>query len=258
MMPVEENDKSLKLYLLGGLETELREQVEERLLTEDEFFESLLLAEDELVDDYLRGGLTGAENLRFETLFLTTPERIDKVRFARALHHYAATASYAELAKPKRPNGVLARWRSFGPVLRASLAAGLPLVIAGAAWLSWERLRQEAPQPVSIVLTSGLLRGTGSLPRVDLSSGARRVELRLELAAEDHGTYRVTLEDATGNEVFSQSNLKSASAAGEPFVGVTLPSTLLPQGDYTLRLIGMSRPGDDEVVATYVFRVPAH
>ncbi|MBD0327525.1 MAG: hypothetical protein ICV68_13900, partial [Pyrinomonadaceae bacterium] len=52
-----------------------------RLLTEDEFFDELLLGEEELTVDYVNDELTAADRLKFEQHFLSTPERQQKLRF---------------------------------------------------------------------------------------------------------------------------------------------------------------------------------
>jgi hypothetical protein len=70
------NKQKIKDYLLGKADPDL----EKELLTGDDMFEELLIQEDEIIDEYVR----------WQTHFLTTPERIWKLRFAQLLNRYLA------------------------------------------------------------------------------------------------------------------------------------------------------------------------
>src|SRR5207247_11467037 len=109
-----ENDSMIKRYLLGELTEEGQQEIEERLLRDSDYFEHLQVCEDELVDEYVRGGLPPDDQRRFDNHFLSTPERHEKLSFARALRRYVSAAGAAERA-PAR--GVRSQWRS--PSLRA-------------------------------------------------------------------------------------------------------------------------------------------
>ena len=128
-----ENEISMKQYLLGELTEAEQQQLEERLMTSSECFELLLIAEDELVDEYVRGTLSAREQERFNDYFLCTPERRQKLTFSRSLQKYI-------LNKADRPGPVWA-WPSFLAFLRApdpimgwSLAAALLLIVFVGSW----------------------------------------------------------------------------------------------------------------------------
>src|SRR2546430_7925764 len=89
MIPTPEIQDQIRRYLLGELDDRTREKVEQRLLSDGEMFEELLVAEDEIIDDYAGGRLDPEERADLEAHFLATPERQQKVRFARALHRHA-------------------------------------------------------------------------------------------------------------------------------------------------------------------------
>src|SRR5947209_19278956 len=93
MMFHAENNEELRQYLLGDLIGEAQRRVEERLLTEPDFLEELLLGEEELVDDYVGDGLSGDERLKFERHFLSTPERRRQFGFALALDRYVSDSA---------------------------------------------------------------------------------------------------------------------------------------------------------------------
>ena len=104
-------------------------------MTDSSTFDELLLAEDELVDDYLRGSLSAHEQQRFDTYFLSTQERRQKLSFAGTLKRYIASTPRAE-----SPSSLwswfsfLSFWREQNPGLAWSLAAALLLIVIGGSW----------------------------------------------------------------------------------------------------------------------------
>src|SRR5438552_4138214 len=143
-----ENDSMIKRYLLGELTQEGQQQIEERLLRDSDYFEHLQLCEDELVDEYVRGGLPPDEQRRFDDHFLSTPERHEKLRFARALRRYVSAAVEAEpatTAQRTRLQFLSASLRGRHPVMAYSLAAALLLVLGGTViFRNWQLQNQLA------------------------------------------------------------------------------------------------------------------
>ena len=92
MIPIPEEEERIRHYLLGNLPPQEVEQIEERILTDDDLIDQLNLIEDELIDDYLFGKLSGRERERFEKHFLTAPGREQKLGLARQLLQYASSA----------------------------------------------------------------------------------------------------------------------------------------------------------------------
>jgi CHAT domain-containing protein len=129
---------TIREYLLGNLAVEDQlERVEERLLTDDEYFEELEIVKGELIDEYVGGALTNAEQERFEQNFLTTPDRRRNLRLAQGFKEYAANAAEKKRAREKpdrvRPRFSWARAFSASPL---AVAATL-LVVAGLAFGAW-------------------------------------------------------------------------------------------------------------------------
>lgn len=158
-------------YLLGELSEDELARVEERYFADEDFFAQLLEAENSLVDSYVWGNFSAAEKNKFERLFLTTPQRRQKVRFAQSLDK-AITESQTNVAtdvialkkQPDADNGKISllKWLAGifnvqSPALAFGTAAIL-LMIAGVAFLavlqrgnrSLEIARQESPsnQPI--------------------------------------------------------------------------------------------------------------
>jgi hypothetical protein len=78
----------LKKYLLGELDNEQQMELEMRLLTDAEYFDELLLVEDELTDDFVFGVLPDDENERIQNHFLAVPERREKLKITRTIEQY--------------------------------------------------------------------------------------------------------------------------------------------------------------------------
>jgi hypothetical protein len=96
------DERLLKQYLLGDLSSDQQQELEKVLLTDGSALEQLLLAEDELADEYVCGSLSPAEAARFERHFLSTPERQQKLRFARSFRQYVSKAAPMDRSRPER------------------------------------------------------------------------------------------------------------------------------------------------------------
>jgi anti-sigma factor RsiW len=139
------DDEALMRYLLGSLPPEEAERLEEATITGDEFAVRLDAAENDLVDAYVRGELAGEALQRFEKLYITSPHRRQKVKFARtllSLEENAATAA------------------------AQATAAGIP-----------------APQPQERTERGGSSRRWFTVPRLDLQWGFAAAALVMLLAS---------------------------------------------------------------------------
>lgn len=242
----------LRRYLLGRLEPESGERVEQRLFSTDQiFWEHLCLEEEELIDAYVAGYLSDADRERFENHFLSSDERRGKLALAQALK------AYADARQSSRQTG----WRRLlRPVATpawalAAAAALLLVVLPGAAW-RYGAVR-DAGSDVSVWVSAGLVRGaTGAVARVTIPAGCTLVHLQLDPGG-DYESYQATLHDVTtGDEIWSQSRLVTSTIGNRVGLSLTLPAELLPAGDYYLSLSGASSPGGSPVrLHRYDFRV---
>ena len=99
----DQQQQSLIRYLLGDLEEEERRCIEEHLLRDHAYYQLLLVTEDELIDSYVAGELSGRELEQFETHFLRPPQRLEKVEFARALQTMVSERAGAEAGAGAMP-----------------------------------------------------------------------------------------------------------------------------------------------------------
>lgn len=93
-------------YLLGELPAAEQRRYEARYVADDWVFAELLAAETELIDRYVRNELSPHEHEQFETHFLNSAARRQRVEFARALAELADQASAGTASSP-----LLSWWR---------------------------------------------------------------------------------------------------------------------------------------------------
>src|SRR5262245_33594532 len=129
-----EAEISMKRYLLGELAEPQQQELEEGLMTSNECFHRLLVAEDELVDEYLVGTLSAREQEKFDGYFLCAPQRRRKLRFLRSLRRYIS--SHGTQAAWRWP--AFLTFRAFPrPILEGSLAAALSFMVLGGSWVTF-------------------------------------------------------------------------------------------------------------------------
>lgn len=275
-MQVDSKDQErLRQYLLGSLPLEERQPFEERLLTDGEFFEELLIVEDELVDHYLSGELTEAERESFETYFCVAPERREKVRFARALKKYvdnaaeAQTENFITAAVPRSepiPAFVSTEQKqpffSFwprNPILSYSLAATLVLVIGAVSWMALNRLKnpglEEPGQVLAVVLTPGLTRDGGEIKKISIPPGTGTLQLRLELSKADYSSYRAELLTSERVSIAIREGLQAETSPTGKFITLPISRSSIKRDDYSVKLGGKRPDGSYEDVTSFVFRV---
>lgn len=134
-------------YLLGALPDAEAERLDELSITDDEFAESLQVAETDLVDAYVLGELTGADLERFKTHYLASPLRREKAEFAKVLHRFGEQELAGSLVKPGMVPTRRARFAGLGafiappPLLQWGLAtAALVMLIVG-GWFAFDNIR---------------------------------------------------------------------------------------------------------------------
>lgn len=275
----ETQQQAIRDYLLGSLLSEQQAQFEERLLTSDQVYEELVIVEDELIDQYLREDLPASERESFESHFLAAPEHQEKVRFARTFRKYVAAESAVrplegaaiplseretiEFPQPKtsRP----AKSRAFGflpfrnPIYGYAMAAAVLVVAAGVTWMVWHNLNSGPRDPgrvLSFVLTPGLSRGhdDGS-NKLTVPGDIGTVRLQLLMPANRHESYEASLVNADGRTLTTNKNLPKQLVNGQPGVVLDVAASLMPAGDYRVKLNGVNPDGNSESLASYSFRI---
>lgn len=123
--------EQLREYVLGKIgEGDERSAVEERLMTDDYYFQKLAMVEEDLIQDYVDENLAPADRASFEKCFLVSAENRQKVKFARALRKYVDETNPAPESQ-RKPTFFAALKAFFSSPVPATLAALIVLSMAG-------------------------------------------------------------------------------------------------------------------------------
>jgi hypothetical protein len=135
------SDDHLVRYLLGALPADEAERLDERTFVDEELAERLRVVEDDLVDSYAAGTLTGERLQRFESFYLASPRRRSKAAFAKGLHGAIERSTRQPRPVPDTAPPVS---RHMGRILWWPCAAAAALVVAtGVLLLQNITLRRE-------------------------------------------------------------------------------------------------------------------
>jgi hypothetical protein len=263
MRPRDEGHEEIARYLLGNLSEEIRGRVEKRLLTEESFFEELLIAEEELIDDYVSGDLADGDRLRFEQHFLCAQERRRKLGFAQSFSRYASNlpAQDASDSAQTRPDvgptwaeRLRAFWSHSPRALRTAVAFALLVIAFGVLWLYLTRTQPiQTFATITLTITAGNRADAVQPGRVKypLERDALRVHLTLPEQSSPTARYRAELE--TADEEIKPLEIDGHDARS---VSVVIPATQLARGRYALKLF-MTDDGKAErrIEGSYRFNV---
>jgi hypothetical protein len=116
--------------LLGLSSPAEREHIESDFFEDDDAFQAMLTAEDDLIDAYARGELAGEERRTFEQRFVSSFREKDRVQFARA---FASTVSAKNKIPYKLPGTFMIVQSP--RLLRTVTVAAMIVLVVGLAWL---------------------------------------------------------------------------------------------------------------------------
>lgn len=279
MKEVRQEQVVIRQYLLGELDDEGRQQVEQRLMTERDYKEEVLMSEDELLEDFVAGELAERERELFLKNYLSAPLQKRKLAIAQALNKYAANTP--AMAMVKSPGSW---WRRLIDVLpprnrfmQVAWGAMVLVVIAG-SWLAfqaWQSRTQQAKLRAELerlngpessvleddgavshlMLTPLSLRENGNTPTLTLTAQTQIAQLRIPVPSNQYQSYQATLKGSQGNLVLNLDNLVVRTVDTAKMLVLQLPSRVFKNDDYTLTFSGLKPGSAPEEIGTYSFRV---
>lgn len=271
---------NFRKYLLRELPEPQQEQIEMRLLTDQEFGRRLAIAQDDLVDDFVTSRLSNHEEQRFREHYLITLERQQKIGFAAALDRYVTKTTRARKEPAFQSMGTYVSAKPF----RSALAmAGLLLLFGTGFFILWRAqsgqqkdlqqefarvnhpeeteslpyslLKQSSGKTAVLTLRENVVREDGDSRKVEIGPGVTLVRLLLELGVGSYSSFNVRLQTANDHELASLRNMKARDAEGAQFIVINVPAEFLTSDDYQLRLTGISSDGRATDLGLYPFRV---
>jgi hypothetical protein len=184
MMETDIQEKIIFRYLLGDLPEAEQLALEQEFFAEEEKLEQIWALENQLLDRYVRGGLTPVERNLFEKNYLASPVHRQRLAFAETLVQAVDAGKEERARNSEKPHSV-AWWAAFlrsfrGNLVPWSLAAATLLLVAGGFWLFTESARLRAQ--------------LNQLNDERASDQRRTQELETEIAMEREQRDRLTAE----------------------------------------------------------------
>jgi hypothetical protein len=149
------DDRLLTRYLLGALPVEDAERLDELCIADEEVATRLHALENDLVDAYVRGEVSGEELGHFESFYMVSPKRRQKVEFAAALFELEkrpATVpapipapvlqeAAAPVPRPKEEAVLPSKSSARRPMFRWAFAFAAAVTLFAASYLLMQNLR---------------------------------------------------------------------------------------------------------------------
>ena len=253
-------DEHIIAYLLQELPEEDLERFEDECFAEESWPTQIELAEEDLIDAYLRNELTPERRQSFERNYMTTEARQERVIMAAALLRHVDeynAASEPAVAAPPAESTWDERFRAFWGgqtwALRTAAAIAMVVVMAAALWL----LFPPAPSPptfATLTLTiSNVNRAEGvQADKVKLPPDADGLKISLMLPGQSPqaARYRVELQNDRGET--KRAEVEGSDAQS---VLVTVPAAELARGQYVLKLFAVNTDGTEQRISGSYFFV---
>lgn len=277
MKDIERERLLIRRYLLGELDERDQEQLEQRVITNPDYREEVLITEEELLEEFVNGTLSLREHELFTRMYSSSPAKRRKVKIARALNRYAA--KHSPVVQPMAQKS----WaRSFRELFRTknrfhqlSLAALILVIVAGSLLVYWllshERSAQydallrlnqfgsELLQPDSSVVSESLpplsFRGAGAPRNISITKQTRIVQLRLPDPSGGAYSFRAILKRSDGAEVFTLADLRARQIEQHSVLVLQIPAQMLTPHVYQLEIYEKRADGTYESPSTYLLNV---
>ena len=243
--------------------------------------ESVLAAEQKLIDDYVEERLSPADREMFLSFYGDTATQRRKLRIAKSIQEWAQTQSTTPLLNDERSistwGRLLERLR-LRPVLIIPIAVAASIAIVAAfAWVNSRRterdtqylaiqqelaqlnspssLREVPPGLSLLTLKPGSVRSVESEAELKKSAESSTAELRLLWTQpEEFPTYQALLRRPGDDQPHTIPDLKAVNENGK-FIRVRLPFHWLTRGNYQIELSGVSADGTKTTSEVYSFTV---
>lgn len=269
-------------YLLGRLNETKAQEIDEKIIAEPDFYDCILLIEQELLEDLVAGRLSGEDKVLTEQIY-RSPVNREKLDFAATLykvaeeHHQQEIVALSNQAveSPVKPSPRKTfldfwNWRTL------TFAGAVLIVVIGSSFFVWQlvsggrtaleselaRLNQSEVNQISgknlreITLQADSFRSVSLMPKIQISGSEDEI-IRFQLGVINgtSETYEAIFFDDQGNEMFSIADLKPQRKQDGTYIHILVPSKVLRSGDYQINLQGRSANNDLAKVGSYTFRL---
>jgi len=277
-------DAGLRQFLLGNLEEVERQRIERLFISDAEWKQKILTAEEDLIEDYLEGSLSEPQRQQFLSQYAATPRHIRRLQITKLIKQHAkAEADVGRApAQTTKPVGFFAKLWPLNLRIMIPAAAVLAIAfLAGIIFLvlfssgrrspeatqrasierelaelnSPDRGGQVAARSVSLVLVPVSVRSAGSGSELTRNPDTQVVELRLVwMPKEEYSNYRAVLRHVGDSDQFTINNLKLLKDQTGRAVIARIPAHVLRRGLYQVNLAGVDQTAS-EPSQEYTFTV---
>ncbi len=253
---------TIRRYLLGLTPAAELAAIEEQMLRDGDFYQEILIGEDDLVDEYLAEKLSNAELEAFQSNFMTTDERREKLRFSKAFKTYlteAATPVPAASSAPAVDHGRKWYQSFFLPENRVLAFAATAVLLAAVLTLSFLAFRSSRSSTsggpaFAIPLSSGITRGDGDIKRVSIPKDHDLVRFQLGVGDNPSTNYKAELI-SEGKSLKVWDRISASVTPNGRTVALEMPAGDLQPGDYRIRLSSVSEAGETANAGTFPVRI---
>jgi hypothetical protein len=273
------SESALRQFLLGNADEEERQRLESLFITDSVVKERILAAEQDLIDDYLDGSLTSAEQQRFIQQYANTSEQRRKLRIATSIKEWATTEGNVSLPPEPVRTSLWSRLRDgvwLKPTVALPIAASaMVLIIALAFWLNSrierrnqqltiqeEVVRLNVPENLRVVpsnlssleLRPVVVRSGASQDELIINPDNGIAELRLVwIRTEQYPQYTATVRRVDGSKSVTIPDLQAEDNG--KLIRLRLPDHFLTRGAYQVELTGITANAATGINEEYRFTV---
>jgi hypothetical protein len=270
-------------YLLGEASEDECSAIEQEYLADTSALDRMAAAEDDLIEDYLRGQLSPDERRQFERAYLAAPHHRNRVETVRRLIAVASEPT-------QRPTQVrVATWPGLVRAWRWQLALAGAVVTAAVVWGLTASIRQRplqvplppgGPAPEAAVASAPNHPEQGppaashvfavSIPPITTRSaqdnrpvvipvGTDFVAVQLEGGADRKflGRARASIRTVAGDEVWQGSAAVTQVSPAGVVARIDIPAARLHPDDYLIALYETDATGKETERYRYFMRVRA-
>jgi hypothetical protein len=274
------NEAIARQYLLGNVADSERERIEGLIIVYPEVKQTVLIAEEDLIEEYLEGGLSPADKERFLAQYANTSPLRRKLEIAEVIKRRAATESVANQRLPVQRFGsfVSSLWGRSRPFLIPATALAIVLAVVAIWLIDWNNrraqerqrvnsierqlaqlnspseLRNNPPGMFALVLWPVTPRSASAPADVAAGSNSAIVELQLFwIQAGDYDHYQAVIRRVSTDEKYTIPNLHLHKTAGTPVIKLRLGAEFLTRSQYQITLSSFAKDGSAGPVDEYTF-----
>lgn len=270
---MKENSTQLKLYFLDNLSPQELEEIDLQIISSADFAMELDDAETELLEDYLEGTLSTEDKSLFETKYLISDERRNKLLFLKSLKKFAKE-NPQNIDLPEKSFSFFEKLRNLFNMPKVIFVSSLLilLLVAGIVFQSYfignnsndlelaSLNQKDLSNPndfkdwTNVTLVSDSLRSSNSSNRLDSKDFTENVFLRLVIPQNipTESTFQVKLFH-DNDLIFSKNNSPLyENQFGKEF-RLIIPKIRLEKGEYQIEL-EKENSSDTKIIYNFTVR----